>query len=136
VRGYARANRRQSTDAEARLWSRLRDRRLGGWKFRRQYPVGNAILDFYCPGARLAIELDGGGHATETSIAYDTYRSEWLASEGIRVLRFWNDQVLVHMDTTLELILEALEASKRTSPLTPTLSPTGERGKFPVLKAP
>jgi very-short-patch-repair endonuclease len=130
VRGFARANRRRPTDAEARLWSRLRDRRLQGWKFRRQFPVGTFILDFYCPDASLAVELDGGGHALQVSAVYDDARRAWLAKNGIRVLRFWNDQALAQTETVLEQILEALEAS-RYSPLTPPHPhplPKGERG--------
>ena len=130
LKAHARANRRRPTDAETRLWSRLRDRRLAGWKFRRQYPIGNFVLDFYCPDVRLAVELDGGGHATEASAAYDAARSEWLSANGIQVLRFWNDQALQQTDTVLELILKALQGVKGDTP-SPRPSPTtgGEGGQ-------
>ena len=116
--------RHTATDAETRLWSRLRARRLDGWKFRRQHPIGPYILDFYCPDARLAVELDGGQHAEDQELVYDEERTRRLEESGIRVLRLWNDQALKHTDTALEVILRALR-----TPLTPTLSPRGGEGE-------
>ncbi len=72
---------------EVRLWLRLRKRDDGQPKFRRQHPVGPFILDFYCPAARLAFEIDGEGHHTEDKPAYDERRDEWLKTQGIRVVR-------------------------------------------------
>lgn len=85
--------RKNSTQAEAKLWSLLRNRRLGGYKFRRQHPAVGYILDFYCDEARLAIEVDGGGHAEPCQAAYDQERSARLAEEGIAMVRFWNHEV-------------------------------------------
>jgi very-short-patch-repair endonuclease len=82
--------RRSSTEAEARLWSRLRARQLAGAKFRRQHQMGRFVLDFYCPNARLAVEVDGGHHYEEAQAAYDAERTEVLKALGIRVLRFSN----------------------------------------------
>ena len=112
-------------DAEMRLWSRLRSRRLAGWKFRRQYPACGFILDFYCVEARLAIELDGGGHAKAEEAAYDEERSRRLSRSGIRVLRFWDDLALKETDTVLEVIVRELERGEAsaTQPPHPTLSP-------------
>ena len=81
----ARELRRQSTAAETRLWHFLRDRRLRGLKFRRQHAVGPYILDFYCSEARLAIEVDGGGHAETEQKAYDRERTRAIAARGIRL---------------------------------------------------
>jgi len=111
------------TDAEIRVWSHLRDRRLKGWKFRRQHPIGGFILDFYCPDACLGIELDGGGHALPEQAARDQERERRLSESGVRLLRFWDDQALKETDTVLETVLKALE-----NPPHPTLSPKGERG--------
>ena len=101
--------RRRSTDAESVLWYHLRARRLGGHKFRRQYPVGRFILDFYCPASRLAIELDGGGHAEPEQIEGDALRTKTLEGYGIRVLRFWNHDVLARTEVVLGEILRVLE---------------------------
>ena len=116
----ARTMRHVPTDAELRLWSRLRDRRLSGWKFRRQYPACGFILDFYCPEASLAVELDGGGHAMPEQASYDAERARRLSERGIRVLRFWDDQALRQRDTVLEMIAKALGTGK---PPHPSLSP-------------
>lgn len=98
--------RRQQTDAEIRLWLHLRDRSLAGFKFRRQVPVGIYFADFACMEKRLIIELDGGQHAQQSS--QDEYRSMYLRRQGFTVLRFWNDQVLLEMDSVLEEILRSL----------------------------
>jgi very-short-patch-repair endonuclease len=109
----ARALRAQDTEAEARLWNALRDRRLGGWKWRRQSPQGAFIVDFYCPEARLVVEVDGGQHSEAT--AYDARRTAWLEAQGLRVLRFWNTEVLTHRDAVCFTILDAC-GGERASP--------------------
>ena len=93
------------TDAERQLWSRLRDRRLLGYKFVRQAPVGPYIADFACREADLIIELDGGQHA---SSATDERRTCTLAEHGYRVLRFWNNDVLQNTDGVLRTIADQL----------------------------
>jgi len=118
----AREMRHVAPDAEMRIWSRLRGRRLNGWKFRRQYPACGFILDFYCVEARLAVELDGGGHAMPMQAAYDEERTRRLQQRGVRVLRFWDDQALKETDTVLEVVARALEESLRQPPH-PSLSP-------------
>src|SRR5689334_4415097 len=85
---HARRLRTDDTRAEAHLWIALRDRRLGGWKWRRQVPRGPFIVDFYCAEAALVLEIDGGQHAEAGD--YDARRTAWLAASGLRVLRFWN----------------------------------------------
>lgn len=103
---FARGLRRRQTDAERLLWSRLRDRRLLGWKFRRQVPLGPYVVDFYCHERQLVVELDGGKHLGS---AADVERDAWLRGQGLRVLRFWNHDVLVRTEGVLEAILLALE---------------------------
>lgn len=93
----ARALRRSSTDAEAHLWSRLRNRQFHDLKFRRQVPLGRYIVDFYCHELRLIVEVDGGQHSEEV----DQTRSQWLESEGYRVERFWNHEVIGNIDGVL-----------------------------------
>jgi very-short-patch-repair endonuclease len=79
------------TVSEVRLWSMLRRRQIEGWKFRRQAPIGEYIVDFYCPAARLVIELDGSSHDNEVQFGYDQNRQRWLESQGYKVLRFSAD---------------------------------------------
>ena len=99
--------RRTQTATEARLWARLRARQLRGTKFRRQYPIGPFVADFCCPEYRLVIELDGGQHSAHA--ATDQARSAFLAEQGYRVLRFWNDQVSNDIEAVLEEIQNALK---------------------------
>jgi very-short-patch-repair endonuclease len=106
-RQYARAMRRQMTDAEWMLWEALRDRRLEGFKFRRQVPVMGYILDFVCFEARLVVEVDGAQHAESTR---DVRRDAILGAEGFLTLRFWNDNVLENADGVCVAILEQLRA--------------------------
>lgn len=117
----ARALRRRMTDAEQVLWRRLRDRRLRGHKFRRQHPLGPYVLDFFCEAVKLAIEIDGGQHATR--VEADEVRTRWLNQHGCRVLRFWNDEVLGNVDGVLTAILMAIDgaetATARKTPLPP-----------------
>ena len=101
----ARRLRAESTDAERMFWGRVRDRRLAGYKFRRQYPIHNYIVDFVCAEARLIVELDGGQHAGSRA---DRLRDAKLAADGYRVLRFWNSDVLTNLDGVVEVTLEKL----------------------------
>ena len=105
----ARRLRREATDAEGLLWQRLRDRRFGGFKFRRQAPLPPYILDFYCSQARVAVELDGGQHAETAPALADEARSALLAKKGIRVLRFWNDEALRDPEGVTESLWAALQ---------------------------
>ena len=102
----ARRLRKRQTDAEKLLWSLVRDRQLTGFKFRCQHPVEPYILDFYCDELKLAIELDGGQHALPPGSEADRVRDGFLASRGIRVLRFSNLQMLKETESVVERILE------------------------------
>jgi very-short-patch-repair endonuclease len=92
------------TSAEATLWIQLQKKQLHGRKFRRQHSIGNYIVDFYCPSENLAIELDGEQHYTSEGIVYDTRRTEFLNSKGIRVIRFENSEILFGLEVVLEKI--------------------------------
>ncbi len=120
---FARKLRREQTDAEQLVWSLLRDRRLANTKFQRQRPLGPYFLDFYCHEHRLAIELDGGQHADRDQ---DRGRDAFIQSQGVHVLRFWNNDVLQRTESVLEAIWQALHA-----PSPPTPPPGGEGGTFP-----
>ena len=98
----ARRLRAAMTNAEQRLWMRLRGEQMKGFRFRRQVPMGPYILDFACLKARLVIEVDGGQHAL--AIEQDERRTAWLAAQGFRVLRFWNNDVLRETDGVMERI--------------------------------
>ncbi len=90
----ARTLRREMTLPEVVLWQALRGRRLKGLRFRRQHPVGQYILDFYCPSARLAVEVDGMAHDFVEQAVHDARRDAWLSERGVRVLRFQARDVL------------------------------------------
>ncbi|MGE5611598.1 MAG: endonuclease domain-containing protein [Bacillota bacterium] len=106
--GFARRMRREGTDAEGKLWAILRDRRLVGYKFRRQVPVAGYIVDFYCVKAGLVIELDGGQHSEATHRAYDAERTRRLKELGIEVMRFWDHEVLKDPEAVAEMIYRKL----------------------------
>ena len=117
---FVRQLRREQTDAEKLRWYCLRGRQLYSLKFRRQYPIGPYILDFYCHEYKLCVELDGGQHYENAGIQHDEQRQVFLTSHGIHTLRFSNRDVLEHLEAVLLQIAEAIK------PLTPTLS-RGER---------
>ena len=100
----SKALRKRGTDAENRLWFHLKGKQLEGIKFRRQEPIGKFIVDFVAYEKRLVIELDGGQHAEENDQAKDIQRDEWLNSQGFRVLRFWNNEVMQNLEGVLETI--------------------------------
>ena len=115
----AKALRRRMTDTESKLWTQLRAHRMRPWKFKRQQPIGPYIVDFVCFQAHLVIEVDGGQHVDSET---DRIRGAWLEGQGFRVLRFWNNEVLMQMPAVLEKIMEVL------SPSPPAPLPQGERG--------
>ena len=90
------------------MWQRLRSRQLGGYKFRRQHPVGNYIVDFYCAGAQLVVELDGESHIGNEQ--HDAAREQYLETCGLTVLRFWDTEVFGNTEGVLQRILETCQA--------------------------
>ena len=104
----ARELRQPQTPAERKLWSRLRNQQLEGFKFRRQHPIDRFITDFYCAACHLIIEVDGDSHAEQ--VEYDAVRTEWLNEQEYRVIRFTNREVEQQLDAVLESILQ--ECSK------------------------
>jgi len=116
--GLARSLRRTETDAERKLWQCLRAGQLNGLKFRRQHPVPPYVVDFYCGALRLVVELDGSQHNSDV----DAARTRYLESQGLTVLRFWDNEVLLQTEAVVEAIFNF--AGNRT--LTPTPLPMGE----------
>ena len=107
--GNARRLRRKRTREEAQLWQTLRAGRFAGFKFRRQHPLGGYFLDFYCPAARLAVELDGFEHGLPRQQEHDAARDQFLATEDIEELRFWNHQWRSNREGVLWEIWHALQ---------------------------
>lgn len=101
---FRRHLRNELTEAEKRLWYQLRSRRLDGWKFRRQQGVGPYIVDFYCPEAKLVIEVDGGTHYEPGAMEKDNQRESYLNENGLRVLRFTNTEIYDALEFVLETI--------------------------------
>ena len=132
--------RSEMTDAERRLWYRLRVHRFGGVKFKRQVPIGRYVVDFACMSRKVVLEIDGGQHADNEA---DRVRDQQLAEQGFKVLRFWNNDVLKQTNSVLEVIMDILHNEHDPSPGARSLSsgrasrgpvgappsPQGERGK-------
>ena len=124
----ARRLRRDSTPAEKALWSVLRGRGLGGWKFRRQQRIGIYTVDFACQAARLIIEVDGDSHAR--TVKADRVRTRFLEAEGYRVIRFGNPDVLNNVEGVWRMIEVALTGPSPSHPAAPggpLPLPQGER---------
>jgi type I restriction enzyme S subunit len=123
---FARQLRHQATDAENLLWRLLRGRQIANAKFRRQHAFPPYILDFYCHELKLAVELDGGQHNVDAGQRRDARRDEYLAGHGIRVLRFWNNEVLRETEAVLEAIYAAVVEGSCGVPSPPAPLPAGE----------
>ena len=104
----AKTLRKNQTSQELKLWSILRNRKILGYKFKRQYPIGNYIVDFVCKELKLIIELDGGQHNTTEGIIYDKKRTEYLEIVGYKILRFWNTDVDKNIDGVYDKIVEVI----------------------------
>ncbi len=98
--------RRNMTDAEKKLWSAMRDRRLGGYKFKRQATTGSFVVDFLCIEKRLVVEIDGGQH----NEVVDALRTAFIEAQGYRIIRFWNNEVNESFKGVLDVILSRLSA--------------------------
>ena len=101
--------RNSAPEAESRLWQQLKGKRVGGYKFRRQFSVGFYILDFYCPTLKLAIEIDGPSHDSEDAQEYDAIRQRTIEALGIRFLRFANADVYDRLEGVLISITSVIE---------------------------
>ncbi len=103
---FARQLRQADNDAEALMWIELKAKRLGGYKFVRQCPIGPYFADFLCRSERFVVEIDGGQHAEST---HDARRDQFMAAAGYSVMRFWNTDVFKERDAVCETILAALQ---------------------------
>jgi very-short-patch-repair endonuclease len=121
----ARELRRNMTPPERRLWAILRRKRLSEFRFRRQQQIGPYIADFFCPRAKLIVEVDGGQHGEEEAMWYDWKRTKWLESRGYRVLRFWNVDVMKHRGDIACAIECALAHTPSGQPAAGHLPPQG-----------
>ncbi len=108
LKPYRKQLRNQATPAEQALWGKLKGKQFHQLKFTRQYSIGNFILDFYCYDTRLGIELDGGQHNQIEVRNYDEQRTDYLKERNIKILRFWNHEVLQSMDAVLRKIEQEL----------------------------
>ena len=120
--------RKNQTDAEKELWAILRNRQLNGVKFRRQFPVGRYILDFYCPDYSLGIEADGGQHYERKGRDRDDLRTQELNKLGVEIIRFSDREILTNSEGVFEVIQRAIAKKRGNSP-SPHPSPRrGEGG--------
>ena len=106
---YGRELRQESTEAEKLLWAELRNRKLNGWKFRRQHPLDKFIVDFYCNEKKLVVELDGSVHSEKINKEYDEARTAMLSGLNVIVLRFKNEEVVNDIKDTLKKIREVAD---------------------------
>ena len=101
--------RNNQTEAEKAFWIFVRNNQVLGMRFFRQYSLGPYILDFYCPAKKIAVELDGGQHNNSDNREYDAERSEYLKAHGVEVIRFWNHEVLLDIESVLNKLLEKVD---------------------------
>ena len=109
IRAKARVLRKNMADAEQHMWQYLRRRQISAYKFRRQFPIGQYVVDFVCLETKLVIEIDGGQHSEQQE--YDGKRTSFLESNGFRVVRFWNNEVLTETGAVLGVIEAVLSGS-------------------------
>lgn len=103
--------RKNQTNAEKLLWGKIRNKRLEGFRFLRQYSIGRYIADFYCSKANVVIEVDGGIHNQVENKEYDLIREEIIKANGIRIIRFHNDEIINNIDTVLKRLICFIETS-------------------------
>ena len=108
LKNISRRLRTEMTESERVLWTRLRKRQIRGVQFYRQKPIGDFVVDFYAPKSKLVVEVDGGQHLFEEHVQNDVLRDGCLASQGLKVLRFSNLQVLRETEAVLEVIFREL----------------------------
>jgi very-short-patch-repair endonuclease len=115
IKPLARQMRREPTPAENILWQRLRNRQLGGYRFRQQQPIDRFIVDFYCSDAHLVVEVDGSIH--QYTHEEDALRTEYLESLGLKVIRFTNDEIMSSLAVVLRTTLTELQHAKKAPSL-------------------
>ena len=111
----ARNLRRNMTEGERRLWWLLRRKQLSGFRFRRQASIGPYVADFFCPSARLIVEVDGEPHTDEVQMRHDAERTRWLEARGYRVVRFWNLDVFKTPDDVVDAIARAVAGARSSA---------------------
>jgi len=111
LKQYSRQLRENMTDAERKLWAKIRRKQIKEYQFYRQKPIGDYIVDFYCPRAKLVVEIDGSQHLVGETIQYDRIRDDYLSSLGLRVLRFTNTDVLTNIKGVIERIEDEIPLS-------------------------
>jgi very-short-patch-repair endonuclease len=109
----AQALRSDMPRAERKLWAKLKNKQLGGFRFRCQHPIGPYFLDFYCPDVKLFVELDGGQHTLDAALIHDAKRTAFLENNDICVLRFWNAEVVENLNGVVTAILDQAMNLKR-----------------------
>jgi len=120
LKDYAKQNRKNTTEAEEKLWQEVRNRQLKGFKFRRQHPVKGYIPDFVCLEQKLIVEIDGGYHNTDEQKRLDKFRADWLEENGYRMVRVSNDEVLNNLLFVLEKISNAFKYQNIAEPNSPS----------------
>ena len=105
--------RKNATIQERRLWNLLKNRQFLNLKFKRQQPIGNYIVDFVCPEAKLVIEIDGGQHNFPENVKFDEVRTRYLNELGYKVIRFWNNEIYENIDGVLSKLLEEIKQVKK-----------------------
>ena len=122
LKQYSRQLRKNMTDAERHLWTKIRMKQLNGYRFYRQKPIGDYIVDFFCPRAKLVIEVDGSQHFSAEMTGYDRIRAECMKGLGLRVLRFTNTEILKHVEGVVESIEKEIGIPLGGIPLSPPFS--------------
>ena len=108
LKEHSRDLRRNMTEAEKLIWSRIRKKQVKDYQFYRQRIIGNYIVDFYCPKAGLIVELDGGQHYHPEDLKKDTLRDDYMESLGLKILRFSNNEIFGNLDAVMEKICACL----------------------------
>jgi very-short-patch-repair endonuclease len=123
--------RHQMTKAELRLWLQLRKRGIEGLRFRRQTPIGPYVVDFFCPEKKLIVEVDGGQHSSPARTRHDSARDAWLATQGYKVIRFWNEEVIKSLDAVCSAIIAASKDLRSSNEVQAEGNPPLEGGSKP-----
>lgn len=118
--------RKEPSEAENKMWRLVRRQQLAGLGFRRQHAIGSYVLDCYCPALKLGVELDGGQHAEPAQAAHDRRRTRWLAEKDIKVIRFWNNDVLGNIEGVWTVLMREIDGRRGTPSLSLPLAGGGE----------